>query len=905
MNRVNRFILIFVSITLSFIVVYLYVRESIEKEPGTIIAPFKIEVYRVDRYPLPHADIYLNQRFLGKADERGFFQEDVKLMVGESYTLRIERDSAGYVYGPWETHFKVEEEKRKKPEKKRPEEKTEPSLEGEFDILTELERAQLGKASLYEKYNFLAILDGYMFYTLMVFGKNQRIVEDATVIINGNQEGKTDDSGLYVVKYSGEDRHIENIKILKEGEHIWMNDVFIQPDEIINVKLDKMLLIDVSLYTEYYDTIEGIEGAEIYLGQDYMGKTDRAGLCSFRYENVNGVDGYLELMIHYPQGFIPDKLRKSFFIKKDLSKLSVVDFTYDEKPVSPKIAVFPLNVENKEDYLMTKRSINLKTSIEDYLSLGDIFTVVPEKRAQKLFHQFNIDYRKDISWKEIPLLKNEVDAIIFGKISGIENLIDIELYVKDYNGETIMVKKSELSLRELQSFAEVFVQDLKNNYPFEGNITSINKLIFLNLGRRFGVRRGHKFYCFYNYFDDVKKDYSKKTVAKLKIIDTGEMISASELESINEGYLLEAGIKVKRYREPIMKEEIIPVTLTVTSNNNRIPDANVYLDDHWFGQTNREGEVVFFLQENTQIELMIYKEGYLPSEIDVKVQKDQNNLEVELKQGQTRFFINSVPEGALVYIDGEYNGTTPITENPIVLPYGFHLLELEMKGYKKYRNYINFNEKKLSFTQESSIFLFTDFLKEAEESYKKGEIEETIALLGAVPDDHPDYSRALDFLGFIYLNDIKDFKKSIEYYSRVVNILNEGFTTGESIFSYYNLAQAYYSEAEESFYTDESLAQYNFRKAISNFQFIRERKNRIPVQKRRYMYQNTLFYLAVSYQKIYYLTGKDEYLSQAYYSWMSYFDFFDKNLLEDNYFKRQYSIAETYREEVHRLKSEE
>ncbi|MCK5570352.1 MAG: hypothetical protein KAJ15_11590, partial [Spirochaetes bacterium] len=155
---------------------YIYIREGREKEPEIIKAPFKIEVYRVDRYPLPKADIYLNQRFIGKTDERGFFFKDIELMVGESYTLRIERERGGYVYGPWETNFKVKEEKKRRREKKKEEIEEISSLEGESDILTEIERAQLGKASLYEKYHFLAFIEGYMFYQIKVAGKNESVV---------------------------------------------------------------------------------------------------------------------------------------------------------------------------------------------------------------------------------------------------------------------------------------------------------------------------------------------------------------------------------------------------------------------------------------------------------------------------------------------------------------------------------------------------------------------------------------------------------------------------------------------------------------------------------------------------------------------------------------------------------
>ena len=265
--------------------VYIYIRERIGPEPDTIVAPFQIEVYRVDRFRLPNADIYLNQRFLGRSDENGFFQKNIPLIMGESYTLRVEKDNDGYEYGPWETRFKVEEDKIRRPKERDTEEEPMPALEGEFDILTELERAQLGKASISEKYHFLAILDGSMYYTIEVVGKQKNPARSATVFVNGKEEGKTSYRGVFEIHYTGEDQRLEKIKILKEGEHIWMNDVNIYPDARINIELNNMLLVDLLSYTENYDSIKGIANVNVFLKGKFMGRTNVDGLCTFKYED--------------------------------------------------------------------------------------------------------------------------------------------------------------------------------------------------------------------------------------------------------------------------------------------------------------------------------------------------------------------------------------------------------------------------------------------------------------------------------------------------------------------------------------------------------------------------------------------------------------------------------------------
>jgi len=905
LNRVNRFILIVISILLSSVVVYLYIRENTGQEPLEILAPLKIEVYRIDRHRLPDADIYLNQRFIGRTDESGIFRKDIWLIEGESYTLRIERDMGGYVYGPWETRFRVEEEeKERRPARESAPQQTPSSLEGEFDILTELERAQLGKASGYEKSTFLAILDGYQFYTVEVEGRDGLPIKGASVIVNGKQVGETNSRGVVGVRYTGEDRRHDNIKIIKEGEHIWMNDAQVYPDARVRVILSTMLLVELYSYTEYYDSVAGIENASVFMFGQYMGKTDSSGRCFFQYENENGVDGFLELSISYPEGFIPDQAKRVYQVKADLPKLTVVDFAYSDSPVSPKIAVMPITADDRKDPQLVKLAGSIRTGIEDYLSIGGVFETVPYRSTGELFRQFNNDFINGVGWKGIPLLKGEVDAVIYGSIGEENNIHEISLTVKYYTGEMILQMNRLVTLRGLQNFLEDFSEELKKIFPFEGNVTSINKLIYSNLGRRFGLNKGHKLYCYYNYFDDRKKDFAKKNVARLRVVDSGERISAAELESITEGYLLEPGVKVKRYRVTETEEELVKVTLHVSANKRNVTGANVYVEEFWRGQTNSEGKLELLFNKNADISLSVYKEGYLTEELSLKVTEQTETVEVGMQQGKTQLFIETIPSGALIYIDGVYQGTSPVLRKPLLVPYGYHLLEIELGGYKGYREYIDFNEKKVELTGESGIVLFRDLFQEAERLYDEGRIEDAIERLGSLYPGHPDYTKGLEFLGHIYLYGIGDYERAIDYYKRSLGEEGVGAIEPQNIITYYNLAQAYYSEAEKQFYNDVELAQLEYISAVRYLTIVHQYRTWISSQQRENVYLNTLFYLAVSYQKIYYLSEKEEYLSEAHYAWMNYFDFYDENLLEDMYFKRQYSIAKTYSEEVRRLRSE-
>jgi tetratricopeptide (TPR) repeat protein len=781
-----------------------------------------------------------------------------------------------------------------------------PTLEGEFDVLSELERAEFGRASLYEKYHFLAILDGHMYYTIKVTGKNEVAVVDAAVIVNGNVEGKTNKNGIFVVEYSGEDIRQENIQIAKEGEHIWSKSIEIHPNFLMHVELNKMLMIDLYTYTENYGVIEGINGARIYLGDEYVGKTDRDGLHLFKYENENGVDGDLEVRIQYPKGYYPEEQIKTFNIKGNLPRLAFSEFSYMKRAVSPRISVMPLQVQNEDDRLLVKRAGELKRGIEDYLSLGDTFSVVSDKTTRRLFQQFNVEIKESgTSWDDIPFIKKEVDGVIFGKLRSSGSLIDVKLYGIDYTGETIGQIERKVALREYSSVPEKFVTQLKSNFPFEGNISAIDKMISINLGARHGIEPEDKFYSFLNYYDEIKKDYSKRRVAKLKIVEVNEDVSTGELESITEGYLLEPGVRVKRFSEPVEPLKTVVVTIMVTSGKEKVSGANIYLDDQWTGQTDEYGEIQIVMTETAYADVLVYKEGYIPEKTELTFVEGESRMKFNLKQGRTQFTIDSEPGGALLFINGKYKGNTPIDKKSIEMPYGFHRIELKLDGYKDFNQYVKFSERRLSLTGKNRIKLYMDYFRSAEALYTERDVDQALEILKSVPEEHPDYRRSMEFIGYIYLNDVKDYVLSIGYYNRVLDLQTDEIGPGESLISYYNMGQASYKRAEEIFYEDIQQSQQHYMRAIVSFNRVKERRNRLQSTNRRRIYQDVLFHLSVSNQKLYYITGQKEYLVQAYYSWIDYFDFFDNNFLEDPYFQKQFAIAESYRGEVKRLQSEE
>jgi hypothetical protein len=644
-----------------------------------------------------------------------------------------------------------------------------------------------------------------------------------------------------------------------------------------------------------------VENAEVYLGEAYKGKTDDDGLFSFTYRNDDGVDGPLDIVIRNPAGYLPTILKKTFFITSDLPKLSFTSFAYRKNVQFPKIAVMPFAAQDSKDYFIKRQAEELRRKIEDYLRSEASFEIANRRTVARLFRQFNIDYwRKGAQWKDIPPIKKELDAYIYGTVGQKDQKLHVSILCVDYLGDRIVEIDRMVSQRELQSLSENIVNEIKESFPVEGNIISVQKDILINIGKMHGVNTENLFYGFTDFYDDSKKTYSKKRVVKLEVTEAAQTTAKVNLIDINEGYLLEPGVKAKRYVKSAVEEEDVALSIVVTSKRKPISEANVYIDDNWFGQTDDEGKLSVVVKANINIEFLVYKEGYVPGELSARFTEETAKLEFDLTQGKTQFLIDSDPGGALVFIDGEFKGVTPMDDQPIEVPYGFHLLELELAGYKKHRKYLNFNEKKMYLTGEERVELFLDTISRAEDAYETGNVENALDILEKIPQEHPDYREAMEFAGFIYLKEIKDYSRSIEFYRKSIEGPDGEIREAKNLFSYYNLAQAYYNEAEIYFAVNPAKAQYNYLQAVENFETVKSKRSRFPEKER----QNILFYLSVCYQKLYYITMSMEYLTRAYYSWNDYFDFFPKRLMKDREFEQQYYIAKSYREEAERLKGE-
>ncbi len=119
------------------------------------------------------------------------------------------------------------------------------------------------------------------------------------------------------------------------------------------------------------------------------------------------------------------------------------------------------------------------------------------------------------------------------------------------------------------------------------------------------------------------------------------------------------------------------------------PNATVYVDDKIIGLTSSSDPLQCKVLPGKHT-IKFIKPGYAPSSKTVYLSPGQNLKLSETLHGFGRLIINSTPAGALVYLDDQFLGTTPLTYPKA--PSGQHLLTLTKQGYSKYQETISIKE---------------------------------------------------------------------------------------------------------------------------------------------------------------------------------------------------------------------
>lgn len=144
---------------------------------------------------------------------------------------------------------------------------------------------------------------------------------------------------------------------------------------------------------------------------------------------------------------------------------------------------------------------------------------------------------------------------------------------------------------------------------------------------------------------------------------------------------------------------VMPTNDTALVRISSNPDtAAVYINEVHKGET-----PLTLRLEKGSVQIKLRKEGFKTLTIDAKLSKDTENISEDLAAVTSPFTISTTPEGAMIYIDDEFKGLSPLDLEETY--FGKHKVRASLPGYQEQEKIIDFdNESKFSFDMSLKLF---------------------------------------------------------------------------------------------------------------------------------------------------------------------------------------------------------
>jgi tetratricopeptide (TPR) repeat protein len=262
------------------------------------------------------------------------------------------------------------------------------------------------------------------------------------------------------------------------------------------------------------------------------------------------------------------------------------------------------------------------------------------------------------------------------------------------------------------------------------------------------------------------------------------------------------------------------------------------------------------------------------------------------------FKLESTPANARIFVDGEDFGRTPLAGKPVGL--GFHSVRLTAgENYRDWEEVVEFNQKVEDYTGARKIVLYKDYMKLGEAAEAKGDVEGALAAYAATVKGHPDYSSAHHRLAQLYLDEKDDYDRAIKEFENVLSLPeNEQLLYKQFAIAYTNLGHAYYDKGNDTMNSDRNSAAQYFAKAVQNLKVGKQNTRFFPMGEYDEALHDTHFYLALSYQKLYMITRRENLLNDANLAWRDYFDFYPNGLEGNPVFEKHRETARKFWDQI-------
>jgi tetratricopeptide (TPR) repeat protein len=800
---------------------------------------------------VPHARIMIDGKPLGETGEDGQLNASMKQKPGKQVKLEAMVDVAGVEIQPWKREFTVK-------------------LPNEGEIL---------------KYVFDVELQATPYVMFAVQEKGVPVA-GASVSVNNQEVGKTDENGGLIYKYKTGGKSATLVEVTKNGYSSWKKTTKFQPGNKFAVDIFKRVAVIFEALKDEYGRDVGIPGIAVSVDGKPVGKTNNMGVATFNYEGAAGIP--VKVTYSAP-GYLPAQWATSMLID---GGTTVRHYFYPVTPKPIRVAVFNFG-GNTPGVDLRDVSTQTHTAIRTHLFKQSIFQEIAKDTFDNEIKGANLSLASMTSkgWQHTKL-QSLVDMIVVGSVAKDDKGYIIEAKFHTSGGKLIFSQVKRADDRgDINSAAKEIAENVVDRFPFEGTVTALKDDRYeINLGRRYSISRGTSFALIATAGG---KAVPANTILTVKRVEDENSLAA--LEDEKSKYKISVGDRVVRLAEHEgqsggSKRESFVLTVKGGVGKDATPLAgvNIYLNNDWVGTTGNDGHANVNIRTGKNFNLMLYRHGYKQVAEKINIAKHGESKKYVMAANYALFKVESTPTPATVYVDGEVMGKTPIL-NGKQLGLGFHTVKVTAgENYRDWEEVLEFDKKVEDRTGSRKIVLHKDYMKLGEAAEANGNVDAAIAAYAATVKGHPDYSDAHHRLAQLYLDEKDDFDGAIREFENVLSLPeNEQLIFKQYAIAYTNLGHAYYEKGNNKMAENRNEAAQFYAKAVQNLKTSRQNTRFFPADEYDQAVHDTYYYLALSYQKLYMITNRSNILNDANLAWRDYFDFFPRSLESDPVFMQQ------------------
>ncbi|HEU0265308.1 MAG TPA: PEGA domain-containing protein [Geobacterales bacterium] len=833
------------------------------REPGEKLE-LSVET-RLEGKPFAGARILADGEKVGETDASGHFTGFIYKRPGSEVQISVDKEQEGYTIMPWKGSFVM-----KLPQ------------EGKVD-----------------RYEFVADLKASQYFTLQVTDAGKP-VQGATVTVNGNEAGITDEKGEFLYEAPKLPAGGVAVVVRREGFAPWQEQVKASAGERVQVALSSRSEVTITAMTEEYGKGAPLAGVVISIGGRTVGKTNAKG--TFTYTVPPASAGRKAKVGLEAPGRVPAYWEKSVTLA---GIVEIQRYFYPATPKSIRTGIYGFS-SNTPGVDLHDALDRTEEALRSQLFRAAAFREVPTATLKREMKKSRISIEKVAGkgWQGSSLA-GSVDLIIVGSVARDDRGFLVETKCYSSNGKVLLSYLTRArNAGELEGAAKEIVAAIFDRFPFEGTVILTEADRFrINLGKSgYRISRGMEFDAKTPKLDASGKVTGYRSIGSAKVKKVDDNGAWLVIEDLKKGDQVAEGDRVIRFVAGEADGEKTACTIKamggVAPDLSPLAGVNIYLNDQWVATTGSDGRAEVPIRTGKNYNLTLYRHGYQQVVQKFKIDKNGETRDFAMQVNNSLFRLESQPSGAAVYLDGEQLGKTPFTDKPVTL--GFHTVRLSAgEDYRDWEEVVEFDQKVEDRTGSRKITLYKDYLKLAQDAQRRGNIDGAIQFYASTEKGHPDFSEAHSRLAQIYLDEKSDYDGAIREYEMVMNLPeNKQLVYKQFAIAYTNLGHAYYERGNALVNRDKDGASKYLAKAVQNLQIAKQNTRFFPTQQYDEAVHDTYYYQALSLHKLYLITRKPSVQASANVAFREYFDFFPRSLEGNSTFMEHRETAQKYWDQI-------